>query len=57
MFRGFVLLKIVPDYKDPQKRKNVFIFKNSDNLINAINEYSNLIKEKYLDGRISDDSI
>lgn len=57
MFRGFVLLKIVPDYKDSQKRKNVFIFKNSDNLINAINEYSNLIKEKYLDGRISDDSI
>lgn len=57
MFKGFVLLKVVPDYKDSQKRKNVFIFKDSDNLTNAINEYSNLIKGKCLDGRISDDSI
>ncbi len=57
MFKGFVLLKIVPDLKDPKKRKNVFIFKDSENIINAINEYSYLMKEKYLDGRILDDSI
>lgn len=42
MFRGFVLLKMCDDLKDG--RKHVFIFKESDELRRAINDYSKLKK-------------
>jgi hypothetical protein len=42
MQRGFVLLKMVDDLKNP--RKHVFIFNDSEEIRKAINDYSQLTK-------------
>ena len=42
MFRGFVLLKMCDDLKD--RRKHVFIFNESDELRQAIDDYAKLKK-------------
>lgn len=42
MYRGFVLLKMSEDLKNPNK--HVFIFKDSDEIRKAIDDYSNLKK-------------
>lgn len=43
MLRGFVLLKVSDDLR-PGKRGHVFIFNESEEIRNAINDYSNIKK-------------